>query len=1085
MKSAARQRPSVVTETLVLGGLIVCCVLGLNLSALAAGWTAMYDWPANGSLLGDDCRGNLWLSSPVGLVRCDGAGFTTYGACDGLALSDVKGCVEDWLGNVWFWSGSGVCSYDGAQFHRWTAPGGSDGTTVSTIFRDHAGTMWFAVQGGGVIAWDGDAWTTYTSQPGLASDSISAVFEDAAHNMWFGSERGVTRYDGSTWITFTQADGLGVVAIDKVLQDGAGRVWFLDCGGGPTLSYYDGSAWMTYAASDLDWTGWYCSAAIDPEGSLVIGGWGYRARFDGSGWDVVGDEMGCSYVFSDRQGCIWVLHERGGVERVWGGRNDYYDAPAYAQSFFADRRGHIWVASRVGGGWLYRFDPTEHGVSFCQPNCMMEDRAGNIWLGGGEPWSHSRVWQYSRNILGWTDCAVAGLPGSQVQALFEDADGSVWAGTEAGVARLEGTAWTAYTTADGLVCDTVLTILQDQSGALWFGTARGASRLEGDTWRAYTTADGLPGEAVVRLLKDAAGTLWACAGDRVAKFDGTSWYAPETPIGTVRWVIGDGRGWLWFGTDEGLYSWDGTTYACWGPTPYGTPIFGDRHGNIWLNQDGVTAKFSGQSCWLNNWWDESASGIPSDVFIGLEDAFGCVWFGTPLAWVGNYSQGGLYMSVLDTAPPYTGIRNPPPRLTPERSHIISFATLQEPRPCDFSYSMNGSSWSSWSSDDFWAEDNLPDGVYDFWVRSRDWLGNIDTIGSRITLEIDGTPPVPILASPAFGQVVRDSIVILGTAADSRFVEYTLDVRPSEGTGAAPGEPSRLSRSTAAVLGGTLGAWNTTRAQDGSYELMLSVRDTLGLIGTALVEVVVDNHAPWASQTSPALVSTTLGGDVYATDGKLHLYFPPRAFDQDATVRAAAVADTVVPPVLPDGSVRIDAGYEVSWGGQDLHKSGSLDVRLGGLVRPDSHAVLALYVLADSVWRRLGGTVDEEADLISAPLGCAGCYALFSAQPEMMGPGALSSLSLNPRVFSPSGGFAGEDVAIGFTLGRSGPVTVKIYNRAGRLVREVASGRQLNSGANLIRWDGRDQSAEIVPSGIYFVTIEALGETASKTVSIVR
>jgi flagellar hook assembly protein FlgD len=75
--------------------------------------------------------------------------------------------------------------------------------------------------------------------------------------------------------------------------------------------------------------------------------------------------------------------------------------------------------------------------------------------------------------------------------------------------------------------------------------------------------------------------------------------------------------------------------------------------------------------------------------------------------------------------------------------------------------------------------------------------------------------------------------------------------------------------------------------------------------------------------------------------------------------------------------------------------------------------------------------------------------------------------------------------VSFVLGRAGAVTVKVYNRAGRLVREVVSGLQMGVGANLVRWDGRDDGGEVVAEGLYLVSVEALGRKQSKTVSVVK
>ena len=100
-------------------------------------------------------------------------------------------------------------------------------------------------------------------------------------------------------------------------------------------------------------------------------------------------------------------------------------------------------------------------------------------------------------------------------------------------------------------------------------------------------------------------------------------------------------------------------------------------------------------------------------------------------------------------------------------------------------------------------------------------------------------------------------------------------------------------------------------------------------------------------------------------------------------------------------------------------------------------------------------------------------------------GGLTDLSFTPRVFSPSGSFADDEIRIGFMLGRSGSVTAKVYNRAGRLVKELASGLAANAGVNLLRWDGRDSDGIEVPDGLYLVTVDALGETQTSTLAVVR
>src|SRR6185295_4164913 len=291
----------------------------------------------------------------------------------------------------------------------------------------------------------------------------------------------------------------------------------------------------------------------------------------------------------------------------------------------------------------------------------------------------------------------------------------------------------------------------------------------------------------------------------------------------------------------------------------------------------------------------------------------------------------------------------------------------------------------------------------------------------------------------------------------------------------------LAQSAIPVVGGPLATWDTNPWTDGSYDLRLSVSDSLGLVGTALISVIVDNHAPFVDETTPATVSAATGGDVYTTGAETHLYFPPHAFEQDATVVVTAAPAGSTPSSLPSASKVLD-GYELTWAGA-LRKPARFTLNdLGSSLPPGT---LAIYRSGDgTTWSREGGTVDPSARSISLAIREAGRYALFVDDGQGTGGAALSSIALTPRVFSPHGGFADTQVGISFTLGKASPVTVKVFSRSGRLIREVAMGQPMGAGANLIRWDGRDRNGGFVVDGVYMVTIEALGQTETKPLAVV-
>jgi hypothetical protein len=78
----------------------------------------------------------------------------------------------------------------------------------------------------------------------------------------------------------------------------------------------------------------------------------------------------------------------------------------------------------------------------------------------------------------------------------------------------------------------------------------------------------------------------------------------------------------------------------------------------------------------------------------------------------------------------------------------------------------------------------------------------------------------------------------------------------------------------------------------------------------------------------------------------------------------------------------------------------------------------------------------------------------------------------------------ESATVRLVTGRSGPVSVKVYDAAGREVVTLESGWR-NAGAHSFPWDGRDASGRSASPGVYFVRATQLGEAATAKVVRVR
>jgi hypothetical protein len=94
------------------------------------------------------------------------------------------------------------------------------------------------------------------------------------------------------------------------------------------------------------------------------------------------------------------------------------------------------------------------------------------------------------------------------------------------------------------------------------------------------------------------------------------------------------------------------------------------------------------------------------------------------------------------------------------------------------------------------------------------------------------------------------------------------------------------------------------------------------------------------------------------------------------------------------------------------------------------------------------------------------------------PPKFTKLAQNyPNPFNPT-------TTIKFDLKEKGPVTLKIYNVAGQLVRTLVDDVR-DAAAYSIAWDGRNNTGSKVASGIYFYKMETKGFSETRKMVLLR
>ena len=244
---------------------------------------------------------------------------------------------------------------------------------------------------------------------------------------------------------------------------------------------------------------------------------------------------------------------------------------------------------------------------------------------------HKSLTQYSRQSWGQVD----GLPQDTIRAMAQTADGSLWLGTDEGLARFDGYEFTVFRKSDvSLPANSITALAADPDGSLRIGTARGLTRFHGKSFHTFTTKDGLPDDAVTGLYSDHAGTLWIVANNiSLSRLQNGRFasYSPGPNLLSVRAIREDPHHDLVAAGFGGVVRISGDKFttlidnAAVGGNVV-SALLVDRHDNLWVagslglmlrTADGHLRKF------------DTHDGLP-DLFVRavVEDRDGNIWVGT-------------------------------------------------------------------------------------------------------------------------------------------------------------------------------------------------------------------------------------------------------------------------------------------------------------------------------------------------------------------------------------------------------------------------------------------------------------------------
>ena len=405
-----------------------------------------------------------WVGTQSGgVARFDGVRWTTVNT--GLPLLEIRALTA--INHVlWAATGAEVVRFDGTA---WASVGGGVGSMgAQAVEADDEGRIWLGAARNGLGRLENGTWR-FLESIGPAANIIDAIYIDRQSVLWCGfNEGGVSRFDGQEWVSYTTDDGLVADAISMVGEDLSGKKWFGSFGKGLARLDDNGTADKT----DDIW------AQFDQNNSVFEGIPGDPNFVVVNTWDI------------DHSGGQWFSN---------------FDVGAQ----FLSPSGQ-WSTFRVRAGELTNVRIRDIAVS----------ADSTVWFA-----TDNRLSQFTPSIETWRTFGTAeGLLSPQVNAVAASTTGDIWAGTDAGIARVDPNGKiTAFGLPAGLNTGRVNTVDTDALGHVWVGSPSGLARFDPETfeWQVFITDNSPLVDPLVKSIHvdKPTGEVWVGTGRGINRFE--------------------------------------------------------------------------------------------------------------------------------------------------------------------------------------------------------------------------------------------------------------------------------------------------------------------------------------------------------------------------------------------------------------------------------------------------------------------------------------------------------------------------------------------------------------------------------------
>jgi len=477
-------------------------------------------------------------------------------------------------------------------------------------------------------------------EDGLPNSVVRGILQTGDGYVWIATYEGLARFNGHSFARFDK-NNLKALKRDTVLafiKSGDETLWIGTNGGGVgwlrngvarVLTTKEGlpSDIVAALAEGSDGTIWIGTSA-----GLCAWRAGHLER------TVVDTSILSLAVQSD--GSLWLGTRGSGVLVLRNGvaapaSDDVALSTASVYALLTDADGSVWAGTNQGLVRFPRKGAVERirGIPEEQVTALLRDSDGTLWAG---TYSNGLYRLAGGEIASFT--TAQGLLNNSVRSLFEDVEKNLWVGTNGGVECLTRGKFITVGTQEGLSDPYARSVFEDREGGIWIGTAHGLTRIRGDETTTFTTKDGLSNDYILSIAQAPDGAIWLGTPTGLNRLAGgavrTFTEEDGLPSRSVRALLFDRRGVLWIGTDRGLARRSNDRFELVVPGPRWESAFVQTFaegpdGSVWIGTDGrgIARWHEGR---ISVWSDRE--GLPDTHVLTIHaDAAGTVWMGTDSA----------------------------------------------------------------------------------------------------------------------------------------------------------------------------------------------------------------------------------------------------------------------------------------------------------------------------------------------------------------------------------------------------------------------------------------------------------------------